>query len=365
MSVFYIRDVEQTKEQIDRLTRTELFDINIHCMRENLFKYFPNTTTKVNGVDRNFSQEALINNTVYLSAPTNFDDPYDCNLYIDENKFALQRICYYASLCGICINPKWEYADIAYALASYIYEHISSGGKVEELFDTDNVNERVRLMQENFLLRIKNELTPNADGNSYYRAINSTLYEEFKLMQNTANRFRIACFAQTPYSMLMWSHYAKYHQGFCIEYETPILSEDNENIYFNLFPVIYTDERTDLSSLSLNWNLTGNLSGAELWDFYKYGLLAKSLDWKYQQEWRLVSYDDHLTDKVYNCKFFKIKKVYLGNRMPATDRLEIIKICKNQGIPYTGVTIASDRFNMRDCGILCEDCVRLTKQQVD
>ncbi len=43
MSKFYIRDVEQTQDQIARLTKTELFDINIHCMRKSLFKYFPNT----------------------------------------------------------------------------------------------------------------------------------------------------------------------------------------------------------------------------------------------------------------------------------------------------------------------------------
>ncbi len=76
MSKFYIRDVEQTQEQITRLTKAELFDINIHCMRKSLFNYFPNIIKKINGVDRNFSKEALSNNTVHLSAPSEFDDPY-------------------------------------------------------------------------------------------------------------------------------------------------------------------------------------------------------------------------------------------------------------------------------------------------
>ena len=73
----------------------------------------------------------------------------------------------------------------------------------------------------------------------------------------------------------------------------------------------------------------------------------------------MISCDTLLTDSNYNCKFFKIKKVYLGNKMSAKDRLEIIDICKSQGIPYTGVTIAPDQFNMRDCDILCEDCIRI------
>lgn len=186
---------------------------------------------------------------------------------------------------------------------------------------------------------------------------------EFTDIQQTANRFRVTCFAQTPYSMLMWSHYAGYHRGFCVEYETPTYSDDCADIYHNLFPVIYTDTRTDLTQLSLNWKSTGTLSNADLWDFYKYGLLNKSLDWKYQQEWRLISCDNLLTDSNYNCKFFKIKKVYLGNKMPPEDRLEVIKICKSKGIPYTGVTIAPDQFKMSDCGILCEDCDRV-KQHI-
>jgi hypothetical protein len=45
-------------------------------MRKSLFNYFPNIIKKINGVDRNFSKEALSNNTVHLSAPSEFDDPY-------------------------------------------------------------------------------------------------------------------------------------------------------------------------------------------------------------------------------------------------------------------------------------------------
>lgn len=45
--------------------------------------------------------------------------------------------------------------------------------------------------------------------------------------------------------------------------------------------------------------------------------------------------------------------------MSAKDSLEIIDICKKQGIPYTGVTITPNQFNMRDYRILCEDCDRV------
>ncbi|PWJ10450.1 DUF2971 domain-containing protein [Ruminococcus flavefaciens] len=362
MSYFYIRDIQYNKQQIAGLT---IYNHSAALNKPNvLFKYFPNTIKDMNGVDRNFSKEALANNTVHLSAPSEFDDPYDCNVYVDYNEFALQRVRYYALLCGVNIKQEWDYAEVSRNLAMRIFMHISSGGKVASLFELDKSNELVRVHQEYFLISLEKELlqarlNPNADGEFYYKAINHVIDTEYNNMQKTANRFRVSCFAQSPYSMLMWSHYANNHQGFCIEYETPDYSKENENIYFNLFPVIYTDTRTSLTKLSLNWNATGSLSHSDIWDFYKYCLLSKSLDWKYQQEWRLISCDTLLTDQNYNCKFFKIKKVYLGNKMSAKDRLEIIDICKKQGIPYTGVTIASDQFNMSDCGILCEDCDRV------
>ena len=365
MSVFFIRDVEQTQEQISRLAQAELFDINIHCMRKSLFKYFPNNSfTDEKGNKHNYSLDALRNNTVFLSSPANFDNPYDCNVYIDYNEFALQRIHHYASLCGIIVKPEWDYAEISRYLAMRVFMHITSGGKVASLFELDKSNNHVRVHQEYFLLSLEHEilkerLNPDAGGECYYKAINHVIDTEFSNIQEIANRFRVACFTQTPYSMLMWSHYAKYHQGFCIEYETPEYSDDNADIYHNLFPVIYTDARTPLTELSLSWNSTGTLTNENLWDFYKYCLLSKSLDWKYQQEWRLISCDTLITDENYNCKFFKIKRVYLGNKMSAKDRLEIIDICKSKGIPYTGVTIAPNQFSMRDCGILCEDCDRI------
>ena len=362
MAVFYIRDVQQTAEQIANLTQYEMFDNNIHCMRKSLFKYYPNTlSTDANGKERNYSIEALQNNTVFLSAPSGFDDPYDCNICIDGIEFARKRIQYYAFLCGVEVEPEWDYEKTINNLAIKIYEHLNAGGTVDTLLERSHGNQLVNAHQEYFQLMLKKELL-KMDGEGYYRAINAVINQEYQDIQETADRFRIACFAETPYSMLMWSHYAHYHKGFCVEYETPDYSDISATIYHNLFPVIYSDSRTDLTNLSLNWRSNGSLSNEELWDFYKYGLLCKSLEWKYQHEWRLISCDNLLTDSNYNCKFFKIKRVYLGNKMSVEERIKIIKICKNKGIPYTGVTIAPDHFLMRDCGILCEDCERIKRQ---
>lgn len=364
MSHFYIRGIAQNAEQIAKLTQYELFDASIHFMRKSLFKYYPNSISiDEENNKHNYSLDALKNNTIYLSQPSKFDDPYDCNLFVDGKEFALKRIHYYASLCGVEAKTDWDYEKTINTLALKIHGHLNEGGTVDALFERSVDNKLVNAHQEYFQLMLKKELFAS-DGNSYYRAINAVITQEYQELQKTANSFRIACFAETPYSMLMWSHYARNHQGFCIEYETPDYSDDNADLYHNLFPVIYTDTRTDLTNLSLSWKSKGSLSNEDLWDLYKYGLLCKSLDWKYQNEWRLISCDNLLTDDSYNCQFFKIKKVYLGNKMLLEDRLKIINICKDIGIPYVGVIIAPDQFRMSDCDILCEDCERIKQHML-
>lgn len=62
-----------------------------------------------------------------------------------------------------------------------------------------------------------------------------------------------------------------------------------------------------------------------------------------------------------SCQFFKIKKVYLGNKMKKNDRWKLIEICNRNGIPYTGVIIAQEKYEMMDCTELCENCPNIVE----
>lgn len=123
-------------------------------------------------------------------------------------------------------------------------------------------------------------------------------------LNGTVKKFRVSCFTENPYSMLMWAHYANKHQGFCIEYEVPEYAEPYIHIFNNLLPVIYSNERVSILDQCIRSLQPPGLTADILWDIYKYGLLMKSMDWKYQDEWRLVSCDDLLdSEGHYNCKF--------------------------------------------------------------
>ena len=359
MPEFYIRGQQYSLDQIKKLTRTDFCLQNITNMPLSLYKYFPNVISPDTGI--NYSQEALINNTVYLQNPTLFDDPYDCTILANEQDFYINRITYYAERCGIKVQPEWDYYRIVYELSLYLYEGNKKGISLEELFSFKPTPKQLsELRLEAFILNLKigidNEFQNFTDAwqRSFAKAIQHEYIDD---VQNSTKNFRISCFAESQYSILMWSHYANQHKGFCIEYEIPPYSKSNELLFHSIHPVIYSDLRISVLESYLKYLKLPQITDEILWDIYKYGLLMKSIDWKYQNEWRLILLDNMMPNN--NCLFFKIKKVYLGNKMSGEDRWKIIKICNSKGIPYCGVNISQEKYKMTDCTQLCENCPKI------
>lgn len=75
-------------------------------------------------------------------------------------------------------------------------------------------------------------------------------------------------------NMLMWSHYAKNHSGYCIEYDT------RKDDFFDmiLLPVIYSKERYDATSCFITKSTNISINP----------ILYKSDEWSYEREWRIV-----------------------------------------------------------------------------
>ena len=86
-------------------------------------------------------------------------------------------------------------------------------------------------------------------------------------------------------------------------------------------------------------------------NIYIHGALRKSIDWAFQDEWRLLLIDGMPGMKESKVQFFPISKVYLGYRMTDRERAKIIKICEARGIEYVGVRKRQDIFEMEECPI--------------
>lgn len=97
---------------------------------------------------------------------------------------------------------------------------------------------------------------------------------------------RVCCFSTNKKSILMWSHYADRHKGICLCFKSKQMI-DNGNVLIldsdphTFFPVEYNKNLPKQVNM-LNWESEALLS------FFK----TKHLEWKYEDEYRLILWED-------------------------------------------------------------------------
>ena len=147
-----------------------------------LYKYYS---------DKPQNLEAIKNNKMWYSAPSKFNDVFDCDITVDEKKIfeSISQMC--PSVQGMRVgSPMWK--------------------------------------------TLKNEAKTAAKG----------MRQMFEKMRSEMG---IACFSELDDSLLMWAHYANNHCGMCVEYD---LLEINQQLLFTPVPIIYSEERICFDSLN-------------------------------------------------------------------------------------------------------------------
>ena len=303
-----------------------------------LYKYFPNKCDE-NG---NYSLDALRDNTVYLSFPEVFDDIYDSDISISFDEFERLRTIEYCKRAGCRISDSACFDEAAGLLLNK-FDKCDSDNYIS-IFDSSKCSELENLANELFCERIKCKGT-----NSF--AIHFIMKAEYKYcLEQLKNTFKTTCFATNPLSQLMWSgSYANLHQGFCLEYSISD-GEKYRGIYENLFPLVYSKVRSNMEKEFIG-QIDSFPSVEDLKNIYIHGALRKSIDWAFQNEWRLLLLEGSPDMKNSKVKFFPITKVYIGSRMDEDDKNEIIDICESRGIEYVGVKKRQDIFEMEECPI--------------
>lgn len=326
-------------------------------MPSKLYKYFPNSIKEDDsGKEINYSMQALKNNTVFMQAPNEFDDVYDSDINIDYTEYERLRLIEYCHRCKIEVMDTLSTQEIGNLFLQALQASFNSTGGYESVFTKKEDSQLERLSNEYFCLRLTQEvISANDLGLALARVISSD-YEDY--CTKLKNTFRTSCFATTPYSQLMWGgSYADCHRGFCVEYTILPNDDKYKEIYQNLFPMIYCKTRPNMTERLIKVQ-DKEITVDGLWDIYSHGALRKSIDWAFQNEWRLLLPMGKQQPLDYNVRFFPITKVFLGNRMSPEKRYEIIKLCKERSIPYVGVMRNPNIFEMQDCGIKCEDCIK-------
>ena len=322
-----------------------------------LYKYFPNVVKKeADGHEVNYSIQALKNNTVFMQAPCEFDDVYDSDISIDYLEYQRLRLIEYCRRCKIEIEETLSVQEVGDVLIQALFSALNATGKLNSAFTKKPDSKIEELSNEHFFLRLDSELLKKSDLGQAVANIIHADYEDYSL--KIKNTFRTSCFATTPYSQLMWGGaYADCHRGFCIEYTVLPNDKNYQTVFQNLFPMIYCKTRPNMTERIVKLQ-DKEITEEGLWDIYSHGALRKSIDWAFQNEWRLLLPMRCENTSDYNLAFYPITKVFLGNRMAPEKRKEIIEICHSKNIPYVGIMRNPSVFEMQDCSIKCEDCLR-------
>jgi hypothetical protein len=225
----------------------------------------------------------LTRNEIYLSSPADFNDPFDCR--IPKNFYILDTD-----------EKIWEYCEkIERRLRPTLKKH--------------NINIKQKKLE--FFQRIKN-----------YPELVQKEHEE-EMISNQDNYYGIFSLGTNWNNILMWSHYADYHKGFCVGFDEEELRNSAEFHkggrveYSNDFPKI--DPRNE-DFIEVSFKKTN--TKAKKWKYEnEYRMLFNYYPKKAKKEDRIVT----ISDDCYS-------EIIVGLNFPEVDIPEIKEIANKKNI---------------------------------
>lgn len=323
------------------------------CMPSKLYKYFPNRVDNGNGKAKksiNYSMQALKDNTVFMQSPSLYDDIFGSDITLDFGEYQKFRLLNYCQRCGLHVSSTMSFEILKSLFRQTINNSIQLTKNFDFIFKQPPASKIEKLSNEYFLLRLKIALAKHIDLDE---AIIHIITEDFNQYSvNLKTIFRTTCFATTPYSQLMWGGtYADCHKGFCAEYTILPNNPQYQHLFHNLFPMIYCKIRSNITERLVQFE-DKEPTEESLWDIYFHGVLRKSIDWAFQNEWRLLlPLGPNRQKQEYCIPFFPITKIFLGNQMLPDAQKEIIEICQERNIPYVSMKKNPHIFEMEECSI--------------
>lgn len=297
--------------------------------------------------DKGYSLELLKSNQMYLSRPSEFNDPFDCSL----------------KMAGKDLDEDY----IRDVLLKHIFDDLKQRG-----FDVSNKEFNKLRRRKNLIHHITKFIVKKTKPNI-------PLKERAKYIENEKRGFKegyldfglkknihLTCFSETYESILMWSHYANQHKGFCIEYDFKELGLDNSVTRF-IFPVIYQNSIFDMKDYMPDSNkefvnvLKKYMGKIQPEDILKglelpqsttktnnmvlfYNALIKSEVWAYEKEWRYVFLYKNIKYKSIFLPVPKPKAIYLGAMASKENCEKILELGKEKNINIYKMEIKSSEF---------------------
>lgn len=266
-----------------------------------LYKYMPLTwSEELPDSERklNCSRcECIKNNRFWFSSPKTLNDPYDCRPFFKRIS-RLKDI----ELILADMNDK----EMEFVLKSYPKCHSS-----------EDIVEFHRRFSRN-----KHALAGNTPKHLLNWLFQTLTYA---IVNAKIQNVGILSLTTDYTSCVMWSHYAKNHEGICIEIEMPQNTK-------GLKSVVYAHRQPSLTIYEANHEKLGKLT--EL--FY-----TKSKNWKYESEWRIVALTGNgpepipgtrVTKIIYGLNTSKITKLKVEQSIGTNVETHQMKMMRNYSL---------------------------------
>jgi hypothetical protein len=249
---------------------------------------------------------------LWFSSPQRYNGPYDCafRLGIDDVRKGIQRATVAEAVRQQGISP----------LSLKIKEVLATGKKPLE-----QVAAAAPGLVDKEALRI---------------GVERLLGGVQAFMDAIRGKVKACSFSERNDSVLMWSHYADQHKGFCIEYDTRALSANQQ---MRLFPVLYSPQLFDVTGLATTF-MTG------LRDDLPTGhtllpILQKWDVWAYEMEWRALTFF-HPSGVGARLENIRPSRIFLGAKMLDQSRERIARSYRGKGITIEQMSLSRDAFQL-------------------
>lgn len=240
-----------------------------------LYKYQPFKDKRVENVKQH---------KIWFSNPIRLNDPFDCNIRL-----------------GIEMSDQ-EIADLVPFFRK----------KLSHLSDFD-----ARYLAHGI---------PNA---KFKDAITNGAVQAFDEQRNKMLYERgVACFSEKKDDLLMWSHYADGHRGFCLEFDTAF------DPFHKALQVQYSERIPSISPASVLLKGEGVLIPM---------ITTKSDCWAYEKEWRIFHKEGN---KLYGYDAKCLTGVYFGIAMRLTEKAEITNALRDSSTKIYQMSKSEDKFRV-------------------
>ncbi|MBN8678106.1 MAG: DUF2971 domain-containing protein [Chitinophagales bacterium] len=232
----------------------------------------PNILYKYRVWEDPYQKRILTHNELYFASADQFNDPFDASLPMRYDKAELTKENIIKKLVLLGRN-KWT--DISEDELLKRAEHrYKTGG-----FDTDE----------------------------YWRNFHA------KFKEDTNKMFGICSLTSKNDNLLMWSHYANSHKGFCIGFDKFELYETTQGMVGN---ISYSNTFPTMPMFDPGFGGMAML------------IMTKSTHWEYEDEYRITKI--FAARKIFTIKDTAIKEIVFGCRMSKQSKAEMLDIIKTK-----------------------------------